>query len=89
MGTVGRARWGRFRCVCGLILPFLHRDFLVMIEAMARGTPVIATSHGRLRGGDCLDSQRMRHLCDLFRWIVANGRAPQSVAPALREIVTR
>src|SRR5262245_4599295 len=26
-----------------------------------------AASHRRLRGGDRLDSQRMRHLCDLFR----------------------
>ena len=30
-----------------------------------------AAFHRRLRGCNCLDCQRMRHLCDLFRWIVA------------------
>jgi len=48
-----------------------RRDPSLLSPCMWMVTSACAASDGRLRGGDRLDSQRMCHLCDLFRWIVA------------------
>jgi hypothetical protein len=69
VGAFGRRR-KNYR-ISGSFDPLRRKSLYRDCVGRRRDVAPCAVSHGRLRSCDCLHRQRMRHLFDLIRWIVA------------------